>query len=135
MGLLSLLEWDAMMTDDEIHAWDNVTDEAAQHLVDTVTQAAGETLLRGALRKLMGKDGGNERYRDALIYQAMMAARDAGMYAGIRLTYKGQSFKQPVAVIHLPTGAIGFSLPTDIGMTELAMDDANGDVIRRYIGE
>lgn len=124
-----------MMTEEEKQAWGNVTDEAAQHLVDTVTQAAGETLLRGALRKLMGMDGGNQRYRDALIYQALMAAKDAGMYAGIRVVTRNAVAPYPIAVIHLPTGIISFTLPIDMGMQEIRFDDANIDTIRRYIGE
>lgn len=123
------------MTNDEIQAWENVTDEAAQHLVDTVTQAAGMTLLRGALRKLRGENDGGVRYRDALVFQAMMAARDAGIMSAIRLSHKQAHFPQPIAVIYLPTGAIGFSLPLDIGMQEVALDEQNADAIKSFIGE
>jgi hypothetical protein len=124
-----------MMTEEEMRAWDGVTPEAAQYVVDTVTKAAGETLLRGALRRLMGFDGGNERYRDALVFQALMAARDAGIRAGIRVM-EGYGYNPyPLAVIHLPTGIVAFTLSIDMGMEEMPIDGAGLDAIRRYIGE
>lgn len=123
------------MTDDEIQAWGSVTDEAAQHLVDTVTQAAGETLLRGALRKLMGFETTDEKFRVGLIYQALMAASDAGYECGIRVYDIVGNPPEVTAFIRLPNGAIGMGLVANYGNDYIAYDNHARETVRNFLGE
>lgn len=124
-----------MMTDEEIHAWDSVTDEAAQHLVDSVAHGAGETLLRGCLRKLMTPAAGDERNRDGLIYQALMCASNAGYECGIRVYTSTTDEPEVSAFIKLPNGVIGMTLLPDFGLGYIAHGDKARETVREFLGE
>lgn len=121
------------MTEEERKAWDGVTEEAAMHIVEMVSAAAGETLLRGALRKLCGMEATDPKYRIALVYQALMAASDAGYKCGIRVQAYYDIEPSVVAILDLPTGTVAFPLAQYEGFIYTAHYTDQSDIVRRFL--
>lgn len=124
-----------MMAEEEKMAWKSVSEEAAAYVVDVVRKAAAESLLRGALRKVTTATDLTTEARDALIYQVLMAGKDAGYECGVWVHDPPYGAITATAYIKLPNGVIGMRLIVETGTDYIVYGEDARETVKRFLGD